>query len=260
MFWKLLRYDFRSMWKQFAFIWPATLIIALVNRFTLPFGNDQSALHLGDDNGILSLITMSTFMGIIFTMFVVSLLFIIKRFYRGLLGDEGYLMHTLPVSSWQLVGAKLICAVFVTVINTVVSILSILLIAPIDWRDLLDLALWNDIFRGLLQHPDSFLYLVEFILLCLACLVFGVTMLYLSMAIGHLFQRHRALMSVVTYFVLSIGGNIVNDFMGETIIGNAFYGPEQHLGIWILIAYCLVPAAAYFMGTCYILKNRLNLE
>ena len=28
---KLLKYDFRSMWKQFAFIWPAALALALVN-------------------------------------------------------------------------------------------------------------------------------------------------------------------------------------------------------------------------------------
>ena len=28
MFGKLLKYDFRSMWKQFAFIWPAALALA----------------------------------------------------------------------------------------------------------------------------------------------------------------------------------------------------------------------------------------
>ena len=35
MFGKLLKYDFRSMLKQFAFIWPAALVLALVNRFTV---------------------------------------------------------------------------------------------------------------------------------------------------------------------------------------------------------------------------------
>ena len=36
MLFKLLKYDFRSMWKQFSIIWPAALIIGLINRFTLP--------------------------------------------------------------------------------------------------------------------------------------------------------------------------------------------------------------------------------
>ena len=29
---KLLKYDIRAMWKQFSIIWPAALIIALINR------------------------------------------------------------------------------------------------------------------------------------------------------------------------------------------------------------------------------------
>lgn len=32
---KLLKYDFRSMWKQFSVIWPAALILAFLNRFTM---------------------------------------------------------------------------------------------------------------------------------------------------------------------------------------------------------------------------------
>ena len=32
---KLLKYDLRSMLKQFAFIWPAALVMAVVNRFTI---------------------------------------------------------------------------------------------------------------------------------------------------------------------------------------------------------------------------------
>ena len=32
MFGKLLKYDFRSMFKQFAFIWPATLVLAVINH------------------------------------------------------------------------------------------------------------------------------------------------------------------------------------------------------------------------------------
>ena len=35
MFGKLLKYDFRSMFKQFAFVWPAALALALVNHFTI---------------------------------------------------------------------------------------------------------------------------------------------------------------------------------------------------------------------------------
>lgn len=43
---KLLKYDFRSMGKQFAFVWPAVLVLALVNRFTFGGFSGRAALTL----------------------------------------------------------------------------------------------------------------------------------------------------------------------------------------------------------------------
>ena len=96
---KLLKYDFRAMWKQFSMIWLAALVIALINRFTLPF-NQGSGSKVAGQNEILALITMSVFVGVMCAMFVVAMVFVLTRFYKGLLGDEGYLMHTLPVQTW----------------------------------------------------------------------------------------------------------------------------------------------------------------
>ena len=127
---KLLKYDFRAMWKQFSVIWPAALVIALINRFTHPF-NRQGGL--GVENELLAVITITVFIGVMCAMFVVAMVFVLTRFYRGLLGDEGYLMHTLPVKTWQLVLSKLVCAIVVTVVNVAVSFLAMFLMMPINW-------------------------------------------------------------------------------------------------------------------------------
>ena len=132
MFGKLLKYDFRSMLKQFAFIWPAALVLALVNRFTVnSFVTSASGLRQ-----TVSGVAMLVYVGIMIAMFVVTMIFVIQRFFRGLLGDEGYLMHTLPVSPWELIGSKLLCAVVTTLLSIVVAILSILLIMPISWSNI----------------------------------------------------------------------------------------------------------------------------
>ena len=131
MFGKLLKYDFRSMFKQFAFIWPAALALALVNHFTVD-GLDSTST-VGETTAGVS---MLVYVAILMAMFIVALVFAIQRFYRGLLGDEGYLMHTLPVKPWQLIGSKLACALVVTVVNILVAILSILLIVPWAASDL----------------------------------------------------------------------------------------------------------------------------
>ena len=257
---KLLNYDFRAMWKQFSMIWLAALVIALINRFTLPF-NRQGGL--GTENELLAVITISVFIGVMCAMFVVAMVFVLTRFYRGLLGDEGYLMHTLPVKTWQLVFSKLVCAIVVTVVNVLVSFLAMFLMMPINWIEVFDMELWKRLVQGMLRQPDALLYLAEFFLLCVVALSLMVTMVYLSMAIGHLFHRRRVLMSVVAFFALDIAGNLVISLVNELgLLGFldelAMWG--GHTGFWVGITLLLIPAVLMFLASSYLLKHHLNLE
>ena len=139
MFGKLLKYDFRSMLKQFAFIWPAALVLAVVNRFTLSGLDSTSAT-----GETVAAIAMFVFVSIMIAMFVIAVIFTVQRFYKGLLGDEGYLMHTLPVRPWALIASKLVCAVVLTVISIVIAIVSILVIVSpvVDIREIFHVLRW----------------------------------------------------------------------------------------------------------------------
>ena len=76
---KLLKYDFRAMWKQFSLIWGAALVLALVNRFTLfrDIGYDIISNS--------SLLTLA-FMGVVIAMIVLSVSFVADRFSKGQIG------------------------------------------------------------------------------------------------------------------------------------------------------------------------------
>lgn len=264
MLWKLLKYDFRAMWKQFSIVWLAALVVALVNRLTLIEGIRTATISAWLLGGAIHSITSTVFIGVLFAVFIIAMVFILKRFYQGLLGAEGYLMHTLPVHTWQLIASKLICAVFVTVISVIVAILASVLLVPTDWSELFRGELWQMLFQGLAKHPDTLLYLAEFCLVLLAWLVMGITMLYLSMALGHLFQRRRVLMSVAAFFVLNIVYNLYHS-AAATVAGRIeFYDLLQndagHLELWLAILSLLVPAALFFFAASYILSTRLNLE
>ena len=254
---KLLKYDFRAMWKQFSIIWLAALVIALINRFTLPF-NTKGGLVA--NNELVAVITMSVFVGVLCAMFVVAMVFVLTRFYKGLLGDEGYLMHTLPVQTWQLILSKLICALAVTILNVVVSMLAMVLMMPIDWTDLFDVIMWQRLVQGLAQQPDAILYLVEFFLMVIMAMALMIAVVYLSMAIGHLFHRRRIFMSVVAFFAIDIVGNIVLTLLANTGLAYEITTLGGHLSFWIGIVLLAIPAVVLFLATSYILKNRLNLE
>lgn len=203
---KLLKYDFRSMWKQFSVIWPAALVLAFINRFTVFGIHNPGGSVFGEWMGVVS---MGLFGGVCFTMVILSAVFVLTRFYKGLLGDEGYLMHTLPVHSWQLVLSKLICALATTVVNGIVGILAMFLMMPLDWDELFDTQVWQAVFHNLAQQPDIILYFLEFFLLLLVMCAAIFMTLYLAMAIGHLFSKRRILMSVAAFFGLNILDSII---------------------------------------------------
>lgn len=266
MFGKLLKYDFRSMLKQFAFIWPAALVLAVVNRFTV----NSFVASASEMRQTVSGVAMLVYVAIMIAMFVITLIFTIQRFYKGLLGDEGYLMHTLPVKPWQLIGSKLLCAVITTLLSIVVAILSILLIIPVSWGDILEMfkgfgylfSHWN------IELTHSVIFVLEFLLFICVGMANSYLHLYLSMAIGHLFNKNRIAMSVVAYIAIQAAVGVLIGIFGSMSIHHPLDfldfvespAATMHLSFWIAILVVLAGDAVYFFCTEYILRRRLNLE
>lgn len=256
MLFKLLKYDFRAMWKQFSLIWGAALALALVNRFTL-FRDAGNSVRT--DDGML----MFVFICVIVAMFVIAIIFVVNRFSKGLLGNEGYLMHTLPVRSWQLVLSKLICGLVTWIGCGVVALVSPFLMAPLNWAELFQFQIWSDIFRGIMKHPGVLALLAEFCLVILSFLVLFIASMYLAMAVGHLFSRHRRLISIASFIGLYV--------LIANVYGRVFsYGFVQALldmttttaygSMLTASATMLIPAAAFLAVVCWILEHKLNLE
>lgn len=256
MLFKLLKYDFRAMWKQFSLVWGAALALALVNRFTM-------FRDLDDNLFTNSELFMLAFIGIIVAMFVIAVGFVINRFSKGLLGDEGYLMHTLPVRPWQLVLSKLICGVVTWVGCGVVALLSPALMIPFNLPDLLQFPFWSDIFRGLIKHPDVLVLMAEFCLVILSFIVLLIAVMYLSMAVGHLFSRHRRLISVAAFIGLYILiANIYGRFFSYKVVQSLMNvaNANAYGSMLTASAIMLIPAALFLAAVCWILENKLNLE
>lgn len=268
MFGKLLKYDFRSMFKQFAFIWPAALVLALVNRFTV----NSFVASASEIRQTVSGVAMLVYVTIMIAMFVVTLIFVIQRFFRGLLGDEGYLMHTLPVKPRQLIGSKLLCAVATTFMSILVAILSILLIVPVSWGHI-----FGDMFKGFhylfshwnMEMTHAILFILEFLLFLCVGMANSYLHLYLSMAIGHLFNKHRVAMSVAAYIAINAAVGVLMGLVGSMHIHFNLFDlvnwvdypvATVHLAFWTAILVISAGNAVYFFCTEYILRKRLNLE
>jgi hypothetical protein len=261
MLFKLLKYDFRAMWKQFSLIWGAALALALANRFSIFWDVDDHAIGLSDTT--TSGITVFAFMSVITAMFVIAVIFVVNRFSKGLLGGEGYLMFTLPVRSWQLVLSKLICALVSWVGCVMVAFASLFIMIPFNWAELFQFPFWSDIFRGIMKHPDVLVLMTEFCLVILSFVVLLIASMYLAMAVGHLFSRHRRLISVAAFIglyilIANVYGRVFSYRFIQSLMNTV--NVNAYSSMLTAAAIMLIPAAIFLAAVCWILENKLNLE
>ena len=253
---KLLKYDFRAMWKQFSLVWGAALALALVNRFTV-YGH----IPLAGEN-TSSLMTL-TFGAVLAAMFVIAVMFVIQRFSNGLLGDEGYLMHTLPVRPWELVASKLICGAVTWIGCGVVAILSPVFMLPWNLPDLLYLPFWQNVFKGILKHPDVLVLILELCLMIVSFIVQFIAAIYLAVSIGHLFPRFRRLTGVAAFIglyvlLVNVYDRVFSSHPVQLLLDMTT--ATTYSSMLTAIAVMLIPAAVFLAIVCWILENKLNLE
>ena len=103
---KLMKYDLRSCLRKFWMLWAGLAALAVLNGYTINHVLDNSRFDglLAFLFGVLPLILFFV-LGIATAILI--LVFICDRFYKGLLGDEGYLAFTLPVSSAETTCARI---------------------------------------------------------------------------------------------------------------------------------------------------------
>ena len=111
MFFKLLKYDMKSMSKTMIPLWITLVIIAVIMGIQIRMEDFIYRFRFLDMGGdILFLI----FFALLIAIVVLNILIVIQRFWNGLLKDEGYLMFTLPVSSRKLILSKAVSAMLIS--------------------------------------------------------------------------------------------------------------------------------------------------
>ena len=78
-------------------------------------------------NGIPAMISMTAYGITMAAVIIVTFIIIIQRFYKNLLCDEGYLMNTLPISTWKNIASKLMVATIWNIVSVGVALVSILI-------------------------------------------------------------------------------------------------------------------------------------
>ena len=145
---KLLKYELKASSRTLVPLYAGILILSIVcGSFFAAQAN--SFINAGKMNIFFGILYLLLF-ALLVAMSVLTVVSIVQRFYKNLLGDEGFLMFTLPVSSTMLLASKTLAAVFWTLASSIVGMLSlfltmfipILFIGELNWN-------WNDFFYAM---------------------------------------------------------------------------------------------------------------
>ena len=261
---KLLKHEFRATARIMGPLYLVLLAVALGFNFSARL-MDTSNVVLN----ILAALVILAYVAAIIGVFIVAFILMLQRFYKNLLGDEGYIMFTLPASVHQQIWSKLIVsAVWFIAAGIAVVAASFILVAQQGfWQEIL----WGfrQIFQGLTAYYafNGTAFLLEllglvFVSCCVLCLAF-----YAAMAIGHSFANHKVLYSVLSFLGLQF---VMQLLSGGLLVGTnynrVFVLPSQdavlamHSAMLTLIASTAVFGAIYYVITVLFLKKRLNLE
>ena len=100
---KLMKYEWQSTWKL---LLPANLLIVVMTFFACM--TVRLRLMYVDNDGIIfsAVMILVTYAGSMFVVMIGTAIYLIYRFYTSTYGDQGYLLHTLPVDKHHIIIAK----------------------------------------------------------------------------------------------------------------------------------------------------------
>lgn len=242
MFWNLVRYEFKNVNKWYLALYGAVLALSVL------IGAQASSIKSIDtpDQQMIMLVFLGlVFGGLLITLSISTLILIIRRFKGSVYDRQGYLTLTLPVSEHQIILSKLLGAFIWSIISSAVFFLSIYIIfATID-PNMIDSYFFDYLF---VHYIDNFwLTLISFFISTVA----GILCIYLSISIGQLFNEYRTALAVLAYIVIHIVLGFV-DMFSPSLNYSMMMSAE--------IFKDLILSAAFYLGTYYILKNKVNLQ
>lgn len=267
---KLIKHEFRATGRTMLPVLGVVLVLSLLAGVSLPLfmHTDISFVRI-----FLALLFASIYAGIVAAA-VVALVVMINRFYKNVLGEEGYLTMTLPVSTHEIIWSKLIVSFvwfFVTALVVIISLyFTVMRLFRIDvpylfnsfppFREVLDKFYSVTGFNG----STLPIFLLEAAGFCFLSAIVTCLHFYAAMSIGHGFKNKKVLMSVVSFIVISFIFQLLaiyvnplfsldsNDYEAQpcTVLTKLVLSGMAIQGVQGIILYFI---------TIFNLKNRLNL-
>lgn len=271
---KLLKYEWRDTRKLLLPINLAIVAFTLIGCILL--NTNLFDTELG--------VVLAFFLTLFYTLTIVvfssiTTIYIYVRFYKNLYTREGYLMHTLPVTSNELFHSKLIVGFFWASLNSVLTISSFMALgaaagiraSTTNLSDELSSINIPAAITDIFGYPLPYL-LLWILLLMIVSSFFSVLMEYMSVLLGQQMKTNKLAASLVIYLgmyiltqiVTSIGAMIPSFFITEETLETETLFPMLSQMMQILFPSAtllyLVLGIIFYLICRKLLKRNVNLD
>ncbi|MCM1251531.1 MAG: hypothetical protein NC321_01820 [Clostridium sp.] len=262
---KLMKYEWKATWKLLlpmnAFIVLMSILVFMTVRMSFFDSNSVFVMITG-------FIIVFTYIISMFVIAIGTVIYLIYRFYTSVYGDEGYLLHTLPVDKHHIIIAKTLISAAWLIINSIVIFCSIFFTFTFAQAEFMEIMmdvgesyveLMNDAdsitgFGIVMTYVASLLSVFARILKIMACV-----------SLGQMASNHKVLASFGfyygIYFVQRIFGmlslailGLIYRAIGDSPIGLFSISWETQLISGLI--YC----ALFYFLTWYMMDRKLNLD
>ena len=264
---KLMKYEWKATWKLLV---PLNLFIAVMSvlaYITVQLDFFDSDNELVMMTGVLLLMTYILSM---FVILVVTVIYLIYRFYTSVYGDEGYLLHTLPVDKHHIIIAKAVVSAAWIILNIFLIYLSILFLFSTQERFIETV---TDGFQFYVETVNSYNKIGAFeIIMTLVASFFAMLARILKVtacvSLGQLASNHKVLSSIGFYYAIYIVQRIFTLFyymIVELINRASDYSYYNYTSFFnssweFTLLSSLIYSVIFYFLTWYVMDRKLNLD
>lgn len=256
---KLIKYDFKELFKSLTPIFLITILLSVFAKVA-NYLSDKIAI-LEYPAALINIFCYIMIFGIPFVAFIVGMI----KYYNSMVKDEGYLTHTLPVKKSNLVLSKLITTSVVNLLACTVSIISIFIV--LDTSSFMPLI--NDLISQIIDYDRWIMPLV--IVSVIISYISNVLLVYASIALGQKHNGSKIGYAIVYGIVIYNVSQIVSSLMlflpaifnkNYMSYFDAEVPPALFLDKFIIFAIIISIAITlvYYYLTTLTLEKKLNLD
>lgn len=263
---KLIGYEMKAFGRIILPLYTATIGMAIIMGLGIRVLDEELYTSL------LGAVIIMIFTSLIIATMVMTGVLCVQRFYRNLLGNEGYLMFSLPVGTHQLILSKVLSSLIWALLGGLAGVLTVAVMGfmAIPLQNTIDFFKQMGLYVRMMSLGKEIGVVVVWFVILILFFVATLMQIYTAIAIGHQWSAHRILGSVLAYFGIGVVKSIIDRIVGRigyytgwtTLFLNQV--GEEGAAAWqvqvSVIISTLVLIAVYGVVTWYFLDKRLNLE